>query len=102
MQDRQCWLSSWIRNGDRKDAGILVVHVDELNALSRREGSPLQMLPLERIVRYLIWSITPPWIIGVSEICILPLHQSLFEAFIYESMGNSPHCSSRPSRLPFP
>src|ERR1017187_1188100 len=47
VQDRQGWLSRWIRNGDRKDAGILVVHAVELNALIRQEGNQSQALPVE-------------------------------------------------------
>src|ERR1017187_3225004 len=52
VQDRQRWLSRWIRNGDRKDAGILVVHAVELNALVWQEGSQSQALPAEQILRY--------------------------------------------------
>src|ERR1017187_1360397 len=52
VQDRQCWLSRWIRNGDRKDAGIFVVHAVELNALIRQEGNQPQALPMEQVLRY--------------------------------------------------
>src|ERR1017187_1915664 len=47
VQNRQGRLSRWIRNGDRKDAGILVVHAVELNALIRQEGNQSQALPVE-------------------------------------------------------
>ena len=51
VQDRQCRLSRWIRNGDREDAGILVVHAIELDAVIRLESCQPQSLPVEQILR---------------------------------------------------
>ena len=41
-----------IGNGDGEDAGVLVVHVDEINALKGLEGRQPDPLPVEQILRH--------------------------------------------------
>ena len=42
----------WIWNGDREDAGVLIVHAVKLNAVIRPEGSQPQALPAEQVFGY--------------------------------------------------
>ena len=41
-----------IGNGDGEDAGVLVVHVDEINALKGFKGRQPDPLPVEQILRH--------------------------------------------------
>ena len=41
-----------IRNGNREEAGILVVHVNEIDALKFSKGREPQSLPVKQILRY--------------------------------------------------
>ena len=41
-----------IGNGDGEDAGVLVVHVDEINALKGFKGRQPDPLPMEQILRH--------------------------------------------------
>ena len=52
MEHGHLHFSGVIGYGDGEEAGILVVHVDEINAVVRREGRKPQPLPVDQIVRY--------------------------------------------------
>ena len=41
-----------IRNGDRKEAGIFVIHVAQFDAVPRSKGGKPQALPVEEILRW--------------------------------------------------
>ncbi len=45
-------LSGVIGNGDGEDAGVLVVHIDEINALKGLEGRQPDPLPVKQILRH--------------------------------------------------
>ena len=52
MEDGQLHFPGVIGNGDREEAGILVVHVDEIDAVIRIKGREPQSLPVKQILRY--------------------------------------------------
>jgi hypothetical protein len=52
MNDGQLHLPSMIGNGNGEEAGVLVIHMDEINAIIRFEGSEAQTLPVKQILRY--------------------------------------------------
>src|ERR1019366_7714741 len=61
MEDGEFGSSGWIRDGNRKETGIFVVHVAELEAVIRREGRDPQTLPVEEVLRY---GQGDPWALG--------------------------------------
>ena len=54
-------ISRGIGNGDGEEAGILVVHVDEIDAVIRTKGREPETLPVEQILRY---GQGDPWAFG--------------------------------------
>ena len=50
VQNGHCRLPGWIRNGDWENAGILVVHAVELDAVIRTEGRQPKALPAEQVL----------------------------------------------------
>ena len=52
MEDGQLHFPGVIGNGDGEEAGILVVHVDEIDAVIRLKGREPQTLPVKQILRY--------------------------------------------------
>src|SRR5271165_3887102 len=51
MNDGQLHLSGMIGNRDGEEAGVLVIHMDEINAIIGFEGSEAQTLPVKQILR---------------------------------------------------
>ena len=47
VENGQLHLSGVISNGDREKAGILVIHMDEINVVIRCEGSQSDTLPMK-------------------------------------------------------
>jgi len=52
MEHGQLHFPGVIGNGDREDAGILVIHVDEINASKGFKGRQPNPLPMEQILRH--------------------------------------------------
>ena len=52
VEKSQLHLPGVIRNGDGEDAGVLVVHMDEINALKGFKGCQPDPLPVEQILRH--------------------------------------------------
>jgi hypothetical protein len=52
MNDGQLHLPGMIGYGDGEEAGVLVIHMDEINAIIRFEGSEAQTFPVKQILRY--------------------------------------------------
>ena len=52
VEKSQLHLPGVIGNGDGEDAGVLVVHVDEINALKGFKGRQPDPLPVEQILRH--------------------------------------------------
>ncbi len=52
VQDGQCRLSRWIGNRDGEYAGILIVHVIEIDAVIRAKPGEPQTAPVEQVLRY--------------------------------------------------
>ena len=52
VQEGQLHLPGVIGNGDGEDAGVLVVHVDEINTLKGFKGRQPDPLPVEQILRH--------------------------------------------------
>ena len=50
VHDRHRHLSGWIRNCDREDTCVLVVHAVEVEALVWKEGDQTEALPLEQVL----------------------------------------------------
>ena len=50
MQQGHLHLSAVIRNSDGEEAGILVVHVDEIDAVVGSEGRKPEPLPMKQIL----------------------------------------------------
>jgi hypothetical protein len=61
MEHGQFRVSGWIRNGDREEAGVFVIHVCEFDALIRAEIREPQALPVEQVFRY---RQSDPWATG--------------------------------------
>ena len=51
MKEGHLHLSAMIGNRDGKEAGVLVVHMDEIDALVRSKGREPESLPMEQILR---------------------------------------------------
>src|SRR5580692_7260017 len=51
VEDGQFWMSGRIGNGDRKEAGVFIVHVAEIDALAVAKCREPQALPAEEILR---------------------------------------------------
>ena len=51
MEDGHLHFPGVIGNGDGEEAGILVVHVDEIDAVIRIKGRQPQSLPVKQILR---------------------------------------------------
>ena len=52
MQKGELWVTGWIRNGDREEAGVLIIHAVQCNTITRSERGKPQTLPVEEIFRY--------------------------------------------------
>ena len=61
MEDGQLHFPGVIGNGDGKHTGVLVVHVDEIDAVIRLEGSQTQALPMEQVLGH---GQGYPWALG--------------------------------------
>ena len=51
VQHGHLHFSSMIRHRDGKEAGVLVIHVDEINAVIRRKWSKPQTPPVKQVFR---------------------------------------------------
>src|SRR5664280_2749292 len=51
VENGQLHFPSVIWNGDREEAGIFVVHMDEIDIIIRIKGSETQTLPVKQILR---------------------------------------------------
>ena len=51
MEEGHLHFSGVIGNGDGEEAGILVVHMDEINAVIRSKGREPEPLPVKQILR---------------------------------------------------
>lgn len=52
MEDRQLHLPGVVGNGEREEARVLVVHVDEIDAAIRSEGREPQSFPVKQVFGY--------------------------------------------------
>ena len=52
VQDSEFRVPGWIRNSNRKEAGILVIHVAALDAKVRTKGREPETFPVEQVFRY--------------------------------------------------
>ena len=51
VEHGQFRMAGWIRNGDGEEAGILVIHVADFDAVIPAKGREPQTLPVEEILR---------------------------------------------------
>ena len=51
MEHGHLHFSGVIGNGDGKEAGILVIHMDEIDAVIRSKGREPQPLPMKQVLR---------------------------------------------------
>src|ERR1700722_19133613 len=51
VQDHQLRVSRWIRNSNRKETGVLVIHVAALDAMVRTKGREPETFPVEQVLR---------------------------------------------------